>query len=125
ALIDVGNAAFGSINVMSNGLGDLIDRFATFLETAAEAGKVTEWIDGAIAVFSLLAEMIGNVIGIFSSFADAMTAAGGETLGVLGALLGAINDFFASASGQEALINIFTALQGVTSALGPIFSALG
>ncbi|GAB3209816.1 hypothetical protein GCM10027294_25710 [Marinactinospora endophytica] len=103
-------------------LTDATQDFQDWAIAAAEGGRVTEWIDGAIATFSQLGDIAGNVGGILGSVLSA--AGDGGILDTIEALTGALDDFLASAEGVEALEGVFAGLSDVGSALAPVITAL-
>lgn len=127
AFLSLGSAiaiAFGSAETAGAGLGDLITRFAEFINTAADSGAAISWVEGAIGVFSALGAIISPVIGILGSVGAAAQATGGNILGALGAALEAVNAFLSSAEGMRVLESIFTTLNAVGSAFGDVIAGL-
>ncbi|WP_424533628.1 phage tail protein [Sphaerisporangium viridialbum] len=112
-----------------SGLGRAVDnvanRFSNWLETAMGAGEPVLWIDGALGTFRQLGSIASDVFGILQSVFQAMNASGSNALGVIGQLLGKVNDFLSSAQGQTILVTIFQSLSQVGQALMPIVVALG
>jgi phage-related protein len=126
AFIAVGNAintAFGAD--AGSGLADLIQRFAGFLNAAAESGDAVAWVNNAIDVFGQLGAILAPIGGILASIGAAASGAGGSILGAFGTALQALDDFLASAEGTAFLGELFGALSELGGALGPVFSALG
>lgn len=127
AFLSLGSAiaiAFGSAETAGAGLGDLITRFAEFINTAADSGRAVEWVEGAIGVFSALGAIISPIIGILGSVGEAAQATGGNILGALGAALEAVNEFLSSAEGMAVLESIFTTLNTVGAAFGEVIAGL-
>ena len=126
AFIAVGNAintAFGP--EAGSGLGDMIQRFADFLNAAAESGRAVSWVEGAMEAFSLLGAVLGPIASILGTIGSAAAETGSNLLGAFGAALSALDDFLASAQGTEFLAALFATLGELGAALGPIFGALG
>ncbi|WP_214317038.1 phage tail protein [Nonomuraea sediminis] len=107
------------------GIASVAQRFGEFLSNAAASGRALSWMQGALAVFKQLGGVLSNVIGIVRGVFSAMQTGGSNALGIIGQLLGQVNQFVNSAQGQQALVTIFKSLSQVGSALGPIFAALG
>ncbi len=99
-------------------------RFGEFLTAAADSGRALGWLQGAVAVFRQLAQIAGLVWGIVSGVFQAMRAAGGDALGVIGAVLAQIDAFVNSAQGQATLTSIFVAMHQAALALGPVIASL-
>lgn len=100
---------------------DAVNDFATFLQSAASSGDAVSWVEGAIAAFQQLGDIMSNVGRIFSSIG---AATGGGFLALLEDLTGRIADFFASAEGSQALTDIFSTLAALGSAVAPVFQSL-
>ncbi|MEU7911310.1 phage tail protein [Microbispora bryophytorum] len=107
------------------GITSAAQRFGEFLSNAASSGQALSWMQGAMDVFRQLGSVAGDVVGIIKSVFSAMQTGGSNALGVIGQLLGKVNEFLASAQGQQILVTIFQSLSQVGQALSPIISALG
>ncbi|WP_143082640.1 phage tail protein [Nonomuraea wenchangensis] len=110
---------------LAPGIAAAAARFGEFLSQAAASGKALAWMQGAVAVFQQLGQIAGNLIGIVRGVFSAMQTGGSGALGVLGQLLGQLNQFVNSAQGQQILVTIFQSLAQVGGVLMPIFTALG
>ncbi|MEU0492558.1 hypothetical protein ABZ249_25305 [Nocardiopsis sp. NPDC006139] len=106
----------------AGGLRESATEFANWATAAAESGRATEWIEGALGVFEQLGDIASNVGGILGSIFSA--AGDGGVLTTLEQLTGALDDFFASAEGSEALEGLFEGLSSVGTALAPVLTAL-
>lgn len=125
SLLNVGtaiNEAFGEN--AGAGLADMIMRFAQFLDQAAASGQAVAWIENALAVFQAIGDILSPLVGIFMSIGSAAQATGGNILGVFGQVLGVLDQFLASAQGQEVLISIFEALNSVGAAFGDVLAGI-
>ncbi|MEV6033564.1 hypothetical protein AB0L65_20585 [Nonomuraea sp. NPDC052116] len=110
---------------LAPGIAAAATRFGEFLSRAAESGQALGWMQGAVEVFRQLGTVGGSIVGIVRSVFGAMQTGGTNALGVLGQILGKLNEFLASAEGQRILVTIFQSLSQVGNALMPIFVALG
>lgn len=121
-LTAIGTAGLPYVEQLAAAFGSLGERFGAWATEAAEAGRITEWIDGAISAFSQLGDIVGNVGGILGSvFAG---AGDGGILTTIETLTSALDDFFASADGQAALSGLFEGLSSIGSALAPVITSL-
>lgn len=123
---DVGtavNEAFGGEDAAA-GLASMVQQFGEFLSAAAASGDAVGWVENAMAVFSAIGDILSPIVGILGSVGEAAQATGGNILGALGAALGAVNDFLASAEGMAVLESIFTTLNAVGSAFGDVIAGL-
>ena len=99
-------------------------KFGTYLSVLAASGGAVEKVSAAVAVFKQLGTVLGNVGSIFGSFTKAAQAESGGLLGNLVELTTQAKEFFASASGQEALQNVFSTINELARQLGPILTTL-
>jgi len=102
----------------------LVGDFAQFLNIAVASGQATAWIENAVNVLQQLFFVVQQVGGIFAAVFQAAGAAAGDALGAIGSLLLAVNQFLASAEGQQALTAIFATLGVIGGELGNVFVAL-
>lgn len=128
-LLQASTVAAPAIEAMGNGFANLATRFGDFLANATQTGQLKATFDTAIAVLSNLGAILSNIGGIFKSVFSAAAASGGDVLGSLYAVTGALNTFLASAQGMSALQAVFGALTQVgaalSSTLGVVLPALG
>lgn len=124
-LRDVAASVAPVFDRLGGAIGSVATRFGNWLSKVAANGQALKWVNDAVAVLKQLGAVGGNVVGIVKSIFQAAAAGGGSALGVMGELLGKVNQFLKSAEGQSALVAIFTALGQVGNALMPIFTALG
>jgi phage-related protein len=125
AFLNVGtalNEAFGES--AGQGIADVTTRFAEFLNQAADSGQAVAWVSDALDVFQAIGNILSPIVGIIGSIGDAATATGGNILGAFGAALQSVDDFLASAQGQEALVAVFEALNRVGDAFGDVLLGL-
>jgi phage-related protein len=125
ALLNVGNAindAFGEN--AGAGLANLITQFAAFLDQAAASGQAVQWVDQALKTFTLIGDILEPIVGILASVGAAAQTTGGNILGAFGEALRVVDDFLASAQGQEVLISIFEALNQVGDAFAVVLRNL-
>lgn len=125
ALLNVGtaiNEAFGEN--AGAGLAGLITQFAAFLDQAAASGAAVQWINDAMSVFAAIGDILSPIAGILGSIGQAAQITGGNILGAFGTALQVMDDFLASARGQEVLISIFEALNQVGDAFAEVLSGL-
>ncbi|MFC6936698.1 hypothetical protein ACFQHO_44825 [Actinomadura yumaensis] len=115
----------GSLGSIAGLVAKVAAGFGSWLQRMAAAGKVQEWISGALAVAQQLGGVLADVGGIVAKVFQAMSAAGGGALGVIGVVLDEVNKFLSSAEGSQALTGFFSGLGGITQALAPLLPLLG
>ncbi|MET7334375.1 hypothetical protein [Nonomuraea sp. NPDC005650] len=99
-------------------------RFGDFLRVAADSGRALGWMQDAVQVLRQLGAIAADVWQIVSGVFDAMRAAGGDALGVLGTILDRVNAWVNSLAGQRTLTSVFVALGQMASALAPAIVAV-
>jgi phage-related protein len=128
-LLQASTVAAPAIESLGNGFANLATKFGDFLSNATATGQLQATFQTAIGVLSNLGSILSNVGGILKSVFSAASAAGGDVLGSLYAVTGALNTFLASAQGLSALQAIFGALAQVgaamSSTLGVVLPLLG
>ncbi|WP_101791033.1 phage tail protein [Nonomuraea indica] len=122
--LDLGTVGSTWLAGLSGGLQDSLTTFGEWMSRVSESGQAMAWMNDALDVLKQLGRLVKDVWGIFTGLFDAAEKAGGSALGVLGNLVGAMNDWVNSAKGQETLITIFRALADIGRALLPVVTAL-
>lgn len=115
------NTAFGG-EAAGAGLASMIQRLADFISAATASGQAVSWIENALAVFQQIGAILSPIVGIIASIGSAAAATGGNILGVFGESLQVLDDFFASAQGQDVLITLFEALNEVGAGLALVLA---
>lgn len=113
--------AFGS--QVQSGISNLGQKFGTFLQQLASSGRAVELVENALVVFAQLGDIVANVGSIIGSVFKAANQVGGGFLNNIREVTDSVRELAASAQGQKALINVFTALSIAAEQLGPIISA--
>lgn len=114
--------AFGK--QLESGISTVLERFGTFLSTAAGDGRLVAWVDGALNALAELGAVIGNIVGILSAVFGAAESSGGGFLVTLNKTTQAFEDFVKTADAQQSISNVFQTLAVVGAQLAPIFQAL-
>lgn len=113
----LGIAAVGSTYLprLGTAIDSVADRFKRWADDAIESGRLKEMIDGAIAEFGFLRDVVVNIGKIFSEvFGGLSQGAGRDFLQLLADSTAALADFLGQAQQQEAL-----------QALGAAFAIIG
>ncbi|MFE3461375.1 hypothetical protein ACFXKD_27845 [Nocardiopsis aegyptia] len=121
-LREIGEVGLPYLEDAGSALETLAQRFDTWASQVSASGEATQWIEDALDTFSQLGDIATNVGGIISSVFGA--AGDGGILDTIETLTGALNEFFASAEGQDALAGVFEGLASIGSALSPVITAL-
>ncbi|MCX5070829.1 hypothetical protein OOJ91_33835 [Micromonospora lupini] len=110
---------------LASGLAEAADSAASFINAAADDGRLQEFISAGLSMLGDLARMGQDVIGILRGvFAAANEATGGGAFTLVKQVLDTLNTAANSVQGQQALVAVFTALAQVGSALSPVLSAV-
>ncbi|BBY19026.1 phage tail protein [Mycolicibacterium litorale] len=122
SFVDIGLVGSGFLPQLADGAARAAEAFSQFVGEARASGDMQAWIEGGIAGFKQLGDIIGNIGGILGGFASAAPEGGGP-LGMLQSLTQVANDFVNSPAGQGALTSWMTALRDTMSALAPAAGA--
>jgi phage-related protein len=110
---------------LASGFTGVIERVATFVATARDTEKLSEWIQGGIDTIKQLFELVGNLTGVFRGLFSAASAAGADFLGTLVDVSALMDEFLNSGVGHEALATIFRTINQVVAELKPALIAVG
>lgn len=128
AFITIGAVAGPLFASLSGGFARLLTQFVDFINAEADGGGMAQFFDDALIVLQNLGSVLGNVFGLIMDLVQALNASGGEALGLLGSVIKTLNDFFATAEGQDALASIFlllnAALKLIFAVITPLLPAI-
>jgi len=129
AFLALGAAAGPMLATLSGGLAHALQLFSSFINQAADSGALTQFFDDALVVLQALGGLLGNVFDLFTALITALQGSGAQALGFISALIGELAAFFASAQGQQMLVDVFTllnvALSSMQQILTPLLPAIG
>lgn len=103
AFLTLSAVSSGVIADMSGGLAGLTVRFNDFIQSAAESGKLEQWIRNGIRALQDLGTIIVNIGKMFTMVFQAFGIEGDGALAKLANLTNAMVAFLQSAEGQQAL----------------------
>lgn len=110
---------------LTSALSGAADKFTKFVDTADLGSKAVDWVSGAAVVFKSLGDVVDNVKGILGGLFDAASASGAQSFtGILGTLLGVLNEFVNSGPVQAALASLFQAFDTALGVIGPVLSSI-
>lgn len=110
---------------LANSVGEVGKRFGEWMQKMAASGQATAWVQNALAVFKQLAQLLGSLGGIIRSVFSAITATGGNALGMINQMVQQVNVFLKTPEGKDALITLFRALGQLGQILMPVLQGIG
>lgn len=109
--------AFGRVTQL---ISDVVGSLSTKLGAAFKSGALTEAINGALNLVGQFAKLLGDVLGTVGNVLKAAGAAGGDALGMLGAVFGELRKVTASPEVQGALTALFATFQKLATTVAPL-----
>lgn len=123
AFLRLASVGANSLADLTAGAGAAAQKFNEFIQRAVDSGKVSDWIDGAVAAFKALWKILTDLFHIVGSVFSALDDAGVGLGGTLGLVIGQIRAFFDSAQGQDVLRALAEALKAVGDAVSKVLGA--
>jgi hypothetical protein len=123
AFLDVAEVAAGPLGDMGDSAAGLADKFAKWIRTMKESGKLKEWLDEALSTLNKLKEIGGNLIGIFQGLFTGSEESGQSFLDMVIAQTEAMEKWVKSADGQK-FIEFFAGLMSAISSTEVVWKAL-
>lgn len=124
AFITIGAVAGPMVASLSGGLAGVLQKFVVFINAAANSGALAKFFDDALVILRNFGSLLGNVFGVINEILGALQQTGGQGLGVLSDLIGALGQFLATAEGHQFLVSLFTLLNIALSSLMQILVPL-
>ncbi|MFE9481463.1 hypothetical protein ACFYNM_23005 [Streptomyces spororaveus] len=119
-LVEIGAAAAPAFGRLTDAVSTAADEAAVNMSDAFADGRMEQIIEDAITVFKQLWEVAKNVGSIIRSVFSAAHTTGGDFLGVLTQITGALATAFASPAVQGALKAIYSTMATLASTVGPL-----
>jgi phage-related protein len=110
---------------LAAGFAGVVERVADFVAAARETGQLAVWIQNGIDTIGQLFELVGNAGGVLRGLFSAASESGTDFLGTLVDVTGLMDEFLNSGVGHDALVVVFTTINGVVAALLPAILAVG
>ncbi len=122
----LGMAGVGAtyLPAMGTAIENATAKFKAWVDTSVESGRFVEIIEQGKQAFQDLGAVFGNIGGVLSGVFNAMQTAGVGAMSMLIEVTGALNAMANSASGQEALVSVFTTLSTVATQVSGILQGL-
>lgn len=122
--LTIGAVAGPLFSSLSSGFAGLLKQFVDFINVEADSGGLADFFDEALVVLRQFGSILGGVFGLVMQILGALQDTGGQALGVLGRLVGLLNDFFGSAEGHQALVAVFTLFNTVLNSVFQVLTPL-
>lgn len=87
----------------ADGFGDLIDRFAMWIEAAAQDGRLEDFLEDAFASLEDIAALTGSILGLFHTWFTETDDEGRTLLEIFTELFQQFDTFFRSENGRKLL----------------------
>lgn len=110
---------------LGTALANLGIRFNNFITSAEKAGKIDDWIEGAITAFKDLGSIVGSTVGIFQGLTKISDISGGKGLTEFANGMANISKKVNSEPFATKLVSILKNARAGTEALGKGFRELG
>lgn len=124
AFVTLGAVAGPFMADLSAGLARVGARFAAFIENSANSGGLAGFFEGAEAVLSNVAGLLGQVGTLIGNIVQALTTSGGQAFGIVTELIKELNAFLGTAEGKADLASIFDLLNIALDSLRQILTPL-
>ncbi|MFI6488267.1 transglycosylase SLT domain-containing protein [Streptomyces sp. NPDC050564] len=117
-------AAQPAFNKLLTGFAGAIKSFTDGLSKSFTSGGLKQAIDTAFGLISQLGGILGDAFATVSNILKAASDAGGQALGVVGALFEQLRKITAMPEVQAALKQIFTSVAQIVGAIAPVIGAI-
>lgn len=85
------------------GLANVVKRFSDWISATQSTGQLSNFFTVAGTVLSAFGTLLGNVLRLFNDLVSGLNQGGPVFVGVLGTLVGLLDQLFASAAGRQLL----------------------
>lgn len=124
--------AFGQLTVAAqpafNGLltqfASAITSFTDGIAASFKSGGLEDAITTAFGILSQFGTLLGNAFGVVTQIFKAASDAGGQIVGVLGAVFGELKTILAAPEMQAQLRNLFTSVAQIVGAIVPVIGSI-
>jgi phage-related protein len=122
---DLASAILPRMVGITQSISDAASRFGAWLTKISQSGQALTWFNNALVVLKQLMTILTQLGGVVTSVFHAISASGGNVLGVFGQMLTSLNTFLKSAEGAKDLTNIFKGIAQIgQAASGAIINLL-
>lgn len=117
-------AAQPAFNKLSQQMAGGLTSFSEGIAKSFESGGLEQAIGTALGIVGQFGTLLGNVLGTVSEIFKAASDAGGEIVGVLGAVFGELRRVLGTEAMQAQLRNLFGSVAQIVSAIVPLIGAV-
>jgi hypothetical protein len=118
---DIATVGSGFLPQLASGITRSTQRFAEFIATARQTGKLQSWISGGLSALSQMWQILKNLGSIVKSVFGALDASGGGFLAFLTDVTGKLAAFLKSAEGMAVLDALADASAAAGQAISGVF----
>jgi len=101
-----------------------VTSFTDGIAASFASGGLQDAVDTAFGILSGFGTLLGNVLGVVSQIFKAASDAGGEIVGVLGAVFGELRTILGGAEMQAQLRTLFASVAQIVGAIVPVIGAI-
>ncbi|MEU9149217.1 hypothetical protein AB0D59_01355 [Streptomyces sp. NPDC048417] len=112
-------AAQPAFNHLLTQFAGAITSFTDGIASAFQSGGLASAINTAFTILGQFGTLLGNVLGTVLSIVKAASDAGGQIVGVMGAVFGELNQILAAPAMQAQLTSLFASVAQIVSAIVP------
>lgn len=124
ALLSIVSVGSTQLPRLGEAVGQLGERFGTFIKGLADSGRLEEIFSNALDVASQLGRILGNIGSALGSVFSAGQEQGAGLLDSLEGITQTMADFFDSLEGQQALQGFFSGVGALVSNIVPLVVTL-
>jgi phage-related protein len=117
ALFKIIDAGLPFIERFAKGFGDLLTKFADFLEQSTKTGAFNDFVEDAIRTFNELVDLVKALGGLFVALFSDADDEGRDFIQTITDMINDLAEFFRSAEGKKALDDLVSTVKEVGLAL--------
>jgi phage-related protein/SLT domain-containing protein len=117
-------AAQPAFNQLLTQFADAIKAFTDGIAASFKSGGLQDAINTAFGILSSFGTVLGNALGVVTQIFKAASDAGGQIVGVLGAVFGELKTILAAPEMQASLRTLFASVAQIVGAIVPVIGSV-
>ncbi|MBK3572583.1 hypothetical protein JHN63_01840 [Streptomyces sp. MBT65] len=117
-------AAQPAFNALLTRFAGTITQFTDGIAASFQSGGLETAINTAFGILAQFGTLLGNVLGTVLSIVKAASDAGGQIVGVMGAVFGELNQLLAAPAMQAQLRTLFASVAQIVTAIVPVIGTV-